>query len=146
VWRDHDPDSTSALPRAVANGWLEVTVGANERTHLAAPDVFYFGNLIGETGGANEPDVLGVNAVDVGRVRAAQLSAGDASINNPYDFNRDGRVNVLDMGIVRSRGAVRIPLLTTVSRSFDAGEATAEAVRTGGAIALRRDYVRTLLA
>src|SRR5206468_4527690 len=37
---------------ALRNSWLRLTVKANGRTRLAAPDVFYFGNLIGDTGGA----------------------------------------------------------------------------------------------
>ena len=41
----------------VRNRWLQVTVKANERTGLAAIDVFFFGNLIGETGNAARPRV-----------------------------------------------------------------------------------------
>ena len=40
---------------AIENTWLEVTVLANERTGLAAPDVFYFGSRIGDTGSALRP-------------------------------------------------------------------------------------------
>jgi hypothetical protein len=35
---------------AIQNVWLQVTVLANGNTGLAAPDVFYFGNRIGNFG------------------------------------------------------------------------------------------------
>ena len=110
VWRDHNPNDESSLSQAVANGWLEVTLKASEKTNLLADDVFYFGNLIGETGGTNAAGELGVNAFDAGRVRAAQRSSA-ASISNLYDFNRDGRVNVVDLGVARSRDQVTLPLM-----------------------------------
>jgi hypothetical protein len=131
----------------VGNGWLEITVNATERTNLATPDVFYFGNLIGETGGTNAVGTLGVNSIDVGRVRAAQLASQNASISNAYDFNRDGRVNVLDTGIVRSSTPLSIPLLSSVRPAATAqaagapATATAEVVRTGGAAPARGRYL-----
>ena len=90
-----------------------MTLKASEKTNLVADDVFYFGNLIGESGGTNAAGELGVTATDLGRVRAAQrLSA--ASISNLYDFNRDGRVNVLDLGVARSREQVTLQLSTVM--------------------------------
>src|SRR5262245_35905880 len=35
---------------AIANTWLQVIVKATATTGLATPDVFYFGNAIGESG------------------------------------------------------------------------------------------------
>jgi hypothetical protein len=71
-----------------------VKVLANERTRLAAPDVFYFGSLIGETGDGS--GTLRVNALDLGAVKRALNSS--STITGRYDFNRDGRVNALDLG------------------------------------------------
>jgi len=51
---------------AVKNSWLRVTVKANSHTDLAANDVFYFGNLVAETG--DSPATFRVNALDIGRV------------------------------------------------------------------------------
>ena len=34
----------------LAQTWLEVTVAANSHTRLAQPDVFYFGNAVGDSG------------------------------------------------------------------------------------------------
>jgi hypothetical protein len=83
---------------AIKNQWLEVTVLANERTRLAAPDVFSFGSLIGETGDGS--GTLRVNALDLGAVKRALNSA--SAVDGPYDFNRDGRVNALDLGAVKA--------------------------------------------
>ena len=49
IWSDYNP-LPGVVGVAVANAWLEVTVNANARTGLSASDVFYFGNLVGETG------------------------------------------------------------------------------------------------
>ena len=35
---------------AIENEWVQVTVLADADTGLAAPDVFYFGNAIGDSG------------------------------------------------------------------------------------------------
>jgi len=83
---------------AVRNTWLRVTVKANANTGLSAPDVFYFGNLVGETGDASSP--LRVSAADLGGVKAHLNS--DAGRDNRYDINRDGVVNALDLGAVRA--------------------------------------------
>ena len=82
---------------AVKNGWLEVRVLANSRTGLSAPDVFYFGNLIGESGDGATP--LRVGALDLAAVkRGLNTTAG---VESPFDFNRDGRVNALDLALAR---------------------------------------------
>ena len=111
IWNDYDPRSTSSKQQAVANGWLEVTLKANGRTNLAADDVFYVGNLTGETGAANDAGVLEVSSTDIARVRAGQLAFG-AAVSNPYDFNRDGRVNVLDLNVARSRESSLLTLFS----------------------------------
>jgi hypothetical protein len=64
---------------AVRDTWLRVTVKSGERTGLAAPDVFCFGNLVGETGDRGSPSR--VTALDLRRVRAALFS--DAGITSP---------------------------------------------------------------
>jgi hypothetical protein len=82
---------------AIRNQWLQVTVLADDVTGLAAPDVFYFGNAVGETG-----DVPGDTLVD--RYDAAAVAANPrgpddpAPITDPYDFNRDGLVDACRRG------------------------------------------------
>ena len=86
---------------AVLHRWLDVTVLAPVRTGLAAPDVFSFGNLAGDTGDAT-PGAAGaaVTVLDLMRVRG-HLSSSPVPLSNPYDFNRDGRVNALDIAAVK---------------------------------------------
>ena len=73
---------------------------ANERTGLARQDVFYYGNLVGETGDGSGALPLRVTAMDLAAVRRNTFSAGP--ITSRYDFNRDGRVKALDVVAVRS--------------------------------------------
>ena len=84
---------------AIRNGWLRVTVKANGNTGLLSPDVFSFGNLIGETGDDASP--LRVNRADLMAVRGRLFSSLPTALTSQYDFNRDGRVNVVDLAIVR---------------------------------------------
>ncbi len=80
----------------IRNTWLQVTVKATPRTGLTTPDVFYFGNLVGEAG--NEADQAMVNWPDL-----AQANANPATFSNPasiasrYDYNRDTLVNSTDV-------------------------------------------------
>jgi ELWxxDGT repeat protein len=91
---------------AVRNAWLQVTVKANGNTGLSTPDVFSFGNLVGETGDSGGP--LRVSAADVLAVRR-NLSSPSA-VAGRHDFNRDGRVDVLDLATVRgSLGRTLLP-------------------------------------
>jgi hypothetical protein len=86
---------------AIQGQWLQVTVLATAATGLAASDVFYFGNAIGETG--NSPSDARVDAVDVLMARNHPRTFVDpAPIDFPYDFNRDGRVNATDMLLARN--------------------------------------------
>jgi ELWxxDGT repeat protein len=84
--------------QAVVNGWLTVTVKANAHTGLAAPDVFSFGNLIGETGDAGATGWR-VSALDLTAVKRALNTT--APITSATDLNHDGRTNSLDLSIVR---------------------------------------------
>jgi ELWxxDGT repeat protein len=102
---------------AIRNRWLRVTVKANADTHLSSPDVFYFGSLIAETGDAGPS--LAVTAADVFRTRAATSRAA-ATADNPFDHNRDGRVNATDVAIARDnlgRQLAAIPAASPVRRT-----------------------------
>jgi hypothetical protein len=115
LWRDYNPLDTSPLPQAVGNGWLTVTVKANARTGLTAPDVFSFGNLIGDTG--DNATAFRVNAVDLAGVKRALNSTSTAA--GRFDFNRDGKVNALDLG------AVKVNLNRTLSPATTGGATSA---------------------
>lgn len=88
VWRD----------RAVRNTWLQITVAANTSTGLASPDTFYFGNVIGDARDVGGP-VAGVVEGDLA-LAASNLTAS-AGADNPYDFDRNGRVTRADVRFAR---------------------------------------------
>ena len=83
----------------IENEWLQVTVNANDHTGLAGPDVFYFGNLIGESGDSSTIAAVDLNDEIASRTHKTGFSA--AAIDNHYDYNRDGKVNATDDLIAR---------------------------------------------
>jgi hypothetical protein len=103
---------------AIKNQWLQVT--AKTSLGLAAADVFYFGNAVGETG--NSASNAQVNSTDeIGARSNPKTFLNPALVNDPYDFNRDGFVNATDQIIARSNsttlaGALK---LITVPASAD---------------------------
>jgi ELWxxDGT repeat protein len=93
----------------VRNAWLRVKVLPSERTGLARADVFYFGNLPGETGDGR--NTLAVNALDLAAVRRHQQTRNPAALAR-YDFNRDGAVNAQDVLTARANLGRSLPLIT----------------------------------
>jgi hypothetical protein len=113
---------TLTLPDyAARNTWLRVTVKATPGTGLASADTFYFGNLVGDTGGPGTPRVdvfdLAHTCAAVGRSTAAAL--------NTFDFNRDGRINAIDLVIVRNNHGRTLTLFTAPSAAPTAAAAGA---------------------
>ncbi len=90
---------------AIENQWLQMTVKATANTGLAADDVFYFGNAIGETG--NSPADAQVTPTDEINVRnnPHALGANPASIDEVCDFNRDRKVGPTDAITCRNNGS-----------------------------------------
>jgi choice-of-anchor B domain-containing protein len=97
-----DPDRITITWAAgdVTNTWLRVNVLSNIVTGLPEDSVFFFGNVVGETG--NSTSDTRVNLIDVGLIRTNQSGFSGALINDPYDINRDGRVNLVDVGLTRA--------------------------------------------
>ena len=88
---------------AIRNQWLRVTVLANANTGLSSSDVFYFGNLAGEAGNVFPTSTEArVTAFDVADVRRNYSPVNNVLVTNRWDFNRDGRVNALDLVIARA--------------------------------------------
>jgi hypothetical protein len=87
------------LDGAITNRWLQVTMQGNSHTNLAAPDVFYVGNAIGETG--NDPANALVDVQDEAAIRSHRTGFTMATVTTAYDLNRDGRVNATDELIAR---------------------------------------------
>jgi hypothetical protein len=92
---------------AIRNTWLRGTVKANDGTGLATPDVFYFGNLFGDTGFTP----LRVNLPDYILVRVA-LGTDASDKGHPYDFDRDGTVTPIDLILVRQNVGVSLRAFT----------------------------------
>jgi hypothetical protein len=88
---------------AVKGSWLQITVLPTLATGLAQPDVFYFGNAVGETG--NSATDARVTATDALRV-LSNLSTG-AGVTNRFDINRDGRIGAADrLGVLGNISAL----------------------------------------
>jgi hypothetical protein len=95
LWADH----------AIENQWLQVTVKA-ANTGLAGDDMFYFGNLVGESG-----DNMLVDILDEEASRNHRSGFTLVPLTNDYDYNRDGQVNATDDLISRhNAGASLWPL------------------------------------
>ena len=112
---------------AVEKQWLQVTVKANENTGLTAPDVFYFGSAIGESG--NSATDAKVNAFDMLGARNNQRTfLDDVPVDFRFDYNRDQRVNVFDMLIARNHAThfVNALKLITVPGAKAAASRSAE--------------------
>ena len=86
---------------AIEKQWLQVTVSATENTGLRDPDVFYFGNAVGEAG--DQPIHAITNATD--EIAARNFVHGPlnpALVTDPFDYNRDRLVNGTDQIIARN--------------------------------------------
>jgi hypothetical protein len=86
---------------AIVNRWLEVIVegadaagGFNANTGLAASDVFYFGNKIGDTFAVGGLGAFMTDALDQIQIRNNQGVA--SSVTNPFDLTRDALVEAAD--------------------------------------------------
>ena len=81
---------------------------------LHVDDVFYFGNVIGETGNSGNAVV---NLSDVSLTRTNQSGFGSVGIDSIYDYNRDGRVNLSDLSLARTNqsGFSSVQLITAPS-------------------------------
>ena len=100
---------TLLLPEgAVRNTWVRVTVKANADTGLTSPDVFHFGNLVGDGGGGG---ALTVDAADLARTRA-DMAASVVAVSVASDFNRDGDVDAADLILARLNQRRSLPTFT----------------------------------
>ena len=117
---------------AIEKTWLQVTVKVTASTGLNVPDVFYFGNAIGETG--NDPANARVNVADINGPRENQTGFGSTDVLDNFDFNRDSRVNVLDIAIARENqsGFAPLRLIDLTGNSFGVGAGGNENSTEGG--------------
>jgi len=103
IWPNYDTVSPDPTTQAVAKGWLQVTVKVTPTTGLTQPDVFYFGNALGDSGLGNFGDRALVNAVDSGAVRDNPHNpfVDPPPLDHFADYNRDQWVGAVDFGLVR---------------------------------------------
>jgi hypothetical protein len=99
VWPDADDPTVPPAERAVANGWLEVTVKANARTGLDRDDVFSFGNLVGDNF-LNVTTTATTTRVDLRDLISTRLLVRRIDFAW-HDYNRDGVINVRDVLVTR---------------------------------------------
>jgi len=101
IWPNHDPLHPGTT--AVRNQWMQVTVLPTANTGLVEPEVFYWGNAVGDSGLGNTESYALVNAVDSGAVRdnAHNPYVNPAPLDDFADYNRDRWVNAVDFGLVR---------------------------------------------
>jgi N-acetylneuraminic acid mutarotase len=90
---------------SITDQWLRVTVLATANTGLATPDVFYFGNLVGDANGNGA-----VTVADVGLTKS--LVGQTADLTSPADFNRNGQITVADIAIAKANVGQTLPFFT----------------------------------
>ncbi|MBN2477233.1 MAG: lamin tail domain-containing protein [Pirellulales bacterium] len=121
VWADY----------AIAKQWLQATVLVTDEIGLADPDVFYFGNAVGEAG--NSTADARINATDMLLARNNPRNfLNPAPLDFPYDFNRDARVNATDMLLARNNQTHFLNALRLITVP-DAGEDAVEKGATAAA-------------
>ena len=101
---------------AIGNEWLRVVVLPGLSTGVPESVEFYFGHALGET--ANTIDGAIVNAADV--IAVAHHARGPnnpAPIDDPFDVNRDGRVDSRDIVVVRNHGVSPLSRLAALDLS-----------------------------
>ncbi|MEX0677474.1 MAG: PhoPQ-activated protein PqaA family protein [Pirellulales bacterium] len=97
----------------IDNAFLQVIVAANDNTGLAASDVFFFGNQIGDTFGNTLPTNFLTNAAD--EIEARNNSGFGAPITNVRDFDRNSIVNANDQIIARGNAGFMSRIAVLVS-------------------------------
>jgi alpha-L-arabinofuranosidase len=123
---------------AIQNAWLQVTVKADANTGLNAPDVFYFGNLVGDTANDFGDPAARVSAADLADIRIA--SVAPVSVATAADVNKDGVVNGTDTFVVRANLTHSLPLFAAPALPAVASQAIAVAgtAKTQAALASQR--------
>jgi hypothetical protein len=119
VWADADDPLAPAGSRAVSNGWLQITVKANERTGLTRDDTFSFGNLVGETFFFQTP---GMTAFRVDDRDFFTTRNGVRGIDRDrLDHDRDGVIDLDDVRATRANIGRALTLLPGSAAVADAG-------------------------
>ncbi len=121
---------------AILNTYLQVIAAANEDTGLAEPDVFFFGNLVGESFSTQPPAAFVTSAADELAARNATPKIG-LNVANVFDFNKDGKISSADMLIARNNPGL-LPRIQ-IALPAEASPLAAAAIPTGF-IAIDSDF------
>jgi rhamnogalacturonan endolyase len=118
----------------IVNQWLQVTVKANAATTgLAMADVFYFGNLVGDTG--NAPNGATLAVVSIADILNIKANNGlPQSITSWYDLNRDGLTSISDILNTKANNGQSLTMLTAPPLPPQAGGAVQTATRSTVAV------------
>src|SRR5262249_28816199 len=87
---------------AIQNEWLEITVAANEHTGLSAPETFYFGSAIGDSGLGDTTAATTGTTDEIGARNNSAALHSNIPVTNVFDFNRDGKVDSTDQLAARN--------------------------------------------
>jgi hypothetical protein len=94
---------------AIQNEWLSITVEATDQTGLTTPDVFYFGNAVGEVSQpiaghtiVDGSDQIAIRNNSVSGFLARQGLLEASLIDSRYDINRDSNVDGTDEILARN--------------------------------------------
>jgi rhamnogalacturonan endolyase len=112
---------------AIQNQWLQVTSLAGSSTGLAANDVFYFGNLVGESGNDAVVTVADEDAA-IGNRTGFTLAA----VSNNYDYNRDRQVSAADALIARQTYSGSQATLQMIAAPVSSPPASEESIQPVG--------------
>jgi len=95
----------------IRNQWLQITVNANLNTGLTSADVFFFGNLNGETGNTTPSAAAAVvDATDISAVRAQNMRV--QGIASWLDFDRSGVSNIIDLANAKGNNGQSLLMIT----------------------------------
>jgi hypothetical protein len=120
----------------IENQWLQITILDTTATGLCAPDIFYFGNAIGESG--NSPSDAYVTAIDELLV-IDHISSSAVGIDSNLDHDRDGVITAMDALIVNNelnQTPSPDPLELITVPVYDPGSCTGPVVPAPGAVLL----------
>jgi ELWxxDGT repeat protein len=86
---------------AIAKTWLQATVLATANTGLSSPDVFYFGNAVGEVGNSTSNAI--VTSADESLIRINFTTGfGTVPVTSPYDIDKNRFVQASDAALSRA--------------------------------------------
>jgi hypothetical protein len=119
---------------AIKKTWLQVTVLATANTGLSAPDVFYFGNAVGEVGNSTTNAV--VSSADEALIRLNGRNAlNPAPIDWKYDIDRNKVVGSSDQALCRLNASNALNSLRLIVAPAEAGMVGSEAALIDAALA-----------